>query len=738
MPRERATCKPTASREWRHNSPPSTPRQARSDAGPCAAVVVIVLLGIAAYSNSLRGAFVFDDDFSIADNDSIRSLQRLRNVLSPVEHLDYYRPMLNLSLALCYWVGGLDVLPYHVLNLTIHIAAALTLFGLVRRSLLLGPDDGDIHVASTSLALAATVLWMLHPLQTESVTYVVQRCEAMFGLFCLMSLYCVLRGATSSRASWWYVGAVAACALGMGSKETMAVAPLLILLYDRIFLSASWREVLRKRWGLYAALVVTAGILVPMLSKSRLCQSERVTDPTTVGEYARTQFSVVVHYLRLSVWPDRLCLDYQWPVAELTWGLLPPIACVSFLLVSVLWALRRWPRWGFLGAWFFLVLAPTSSIIPIPDLAFEHRMYLPLAPLAISVVLGFHLAARSLVKKKPYLRPLAKWASIGLAAGLAAVLGILTYLRNEDYGSALSIYQDTVAKAPNNYRAHNNLGRALELEGRLEEAAVHFVRALEINPELENDLPETKYNIALMMIRLGRTDEAVRRLEEVLKTRGDDIETHLNLGVALSRLNRIEEAIEHYHKALGIDPRFAPAHNNLGNILLQLGRVDEAVVHYRAAVDINADDAEYQNNLAMALHQTRRDREAVLHLRESLRLQPDQAAVLLQIAWVLATSPDESVRDGNDAVRLAERAIQLSGRSSAAELDVLGAAYAEAGRFSEAVATARRALALVPADRPELAHPLRDRIAGYEAGCAFRELQPVPRPEGGTLSPPGK
>ncbi len=182
------------------------------------AVALIVMAGMAAYSNSLSGAFVFDDAPAITENTSIRSLWRLDQVLLPVEKFDYYRPVLNLSLAVCYSIGELDVAPYHLLNLGIHLGAALTLFGLVRRTLLLDPHDHHLCKASTALALVAALLWMLHPLQTESVTYVIQRCEAMYGLFSLLSLYCVVRGATSSRSRWWYGGAVAACRLGDGEQ----------------------------------------------------------------------------------------------------------------------------------------------------------------------------------------------------------------------------------------------------------------------------------------------------------------------------------------------------------------------------------------------------------------------------------------------------------------------------------------------------------------------------------------
>lgn len=598
MPRGRDPGKRKTSRDARQKATASSSWHGGTAAtwGP---VVVIVAAGLAAYSNSLQGAFMFDDAVSIAENKSICSLWRLDKVLMPVEKLDYYRPVLNLSLALCYGIGGLDVVPYHVFNLAVHLAAALTLFGLIRRTLLLLRQDHLLREASTTLGLVVSLLWMLHPLQTESVTYVIQRCEAMAGFFCLLSLYCVVRGATSPRAWAWYSGAVTACLLGMGSKEATAVVPWVVLLYDRIFLASSLQQVWQKRWGLYLALALTWGMLVPSVLVSRSSQPGRIADAVTSWEYARTQFGVVVHYLRLSFWPADLCLDYQWPVAQSAGEIVPPAAFLGVLLCVALGALWRRPKGGFLGAWFCLAIAPSSSVIPIRDLAFEHRMYLSLAPLAAAVVLGSYLAGWMLIQRKPSLSAAARLSSVCLVAGIAAVLGILTYLRNEDYRSELQMWQDTVAKAPNNHRAHNNLGRALVHEGRLAEALVHYDKALEINP----DYAQTNFNLGLLLVQLGHVVEAIPRLQQSLKINPNDIETHLNLGVAFARLDRNEEAIGHYRKALAIDSQYAPAHNNLGNLLLRQGRVDEAVACYQAAVEIDPRDPEYQHNLGVGLRQ---------------------------------------------------------------------------------------------------------------------------------------
>ncbi len=170
------------------------------------------------------------------------------------------------------------------------------------------------------------------------------------------------------------------------------MTPFLVLLYDRVFLASSLREVFRKRWGLYLGMALTSVILVSMIEASLTRGFGTMGKVPTVGEYARTQFGVVVHYLRLSFWPAPLCLDYGWPVAKSAWEIIPPAVAISVLFLTTCVALWRWPRWGFLGACFFLTLAPSSSLLPIPDLAFEHRMYVPLAPLVAAVVLGGYAA----------------------------------------------------------------------------------------------------------------------------------------------------------------------------------------------------------------------------------------------------------------------------------------------------------------------------------------------------------
>jgi hypothetical protein len=209
-----------------------------------------------AYHNSFHNPFIFDDHGNIVENVLVRQpLTNWRQLLASD------RWLATLTLAGNYALGGLDVRGYHAVNLAIHLLAGLVLYDLVRRTLLLPGLAPRFGRGAPELALAVALLWLVHPLQTESVTYIIQRSESLMGLFYLLTLYCLLRGTTARRGLPWYVGAVLCCGLGMGSKQVMVTAPLLALLYDRAFLALSWGTLCRRRWGLYLALAATEGLL---------------------------------------------------------------------------------------------------------------------------------------------------------------------------------------------------------------------------------------------------------------------------------------------------------------------------------------------------------------------------------------------------------------------------------------------------------------------------------------------
>ena len=590
--------------------------------GPDAQVllpVLIVAAGLVVYLNSFNGAFVFDDKRYIIEN------PRIRELLPPWNLLSGRRPVLDLSLAINYAFGELQVAGYHVFNLLVHVLAGVTLYGIVRRTLLHESFGSRFARSSAPLALAVALLWTVHPLQTQSVTYVIQRSESMMGLFYLLTLYCVIRGTDSFRGVWWYGAAVICCALGMGSKGVMVTAPVVVLLYDRVFLSKSFAETLRRRWFLYLGLAASWSVLwVCGITHGVLSSSKKVA---TVGfsfkgitplEYALTQFSVLVEYLKLSLWPYPLCLDYAWPVERTAEGVVLPAILVVALLAGTVWALFRKPWLGFLGAWFFLILAPTSSFIPIKDPLLEHRMYLSLAAVIVLAVVG---ASAVLALVCRYL----SWTglrrgSVGavIVLMLASSLGYGTVKRNGDYRTVVLMWQDVIARRPDNARAYENLGTVLMVEGRTDEAVEAYRGAVRLRP----DAASVRCNLGVALTQQGRLDEATEIFRQALKGDPNCADAHNGLGSIFSRRGMLDQAVGQYREALRIAPRLADGHYNLGLALAKQGKLVEAAQAFRDTIALAPQDADAHYNLAQVLAGLGELDQAVSQYRQALAIAP--------------------------------------------------------------------------------------------------------------------
>ena len=610
---------------------------------------MIVLAGLAAYHNSFSGPFVFDDPAAILENPTIRRLWSMADVLSPpIWQTVGARPVANLSLAINYAFGGTEVWGYHAMNLAIHLLTGLALFGVVRRTLALrvASDDSALQTEAAWLGGTVALLWTVHPLQTEAVTYTIQRTESLMGLFYLLTLYCFLRGVESSLADggaqgasplqtggsrsggpnpqttrWrWFGLSIGACLLGMGSKEVMVSAPVMVLLFDRTFVAGTLREAWHQREKFYLGLAATwlpLAYLVASAGGNR-GGTTGTGSGVTLGAYALTQFPAVVDYLWLSVWPHPLVFDYGVEWVKDALDAVPAALVVIALVAGTLVALKRWPVIGFAGAWFFSILAPTSLVPGARQTMAEHRMYLALAAVVSLLVLGLYSWAGR--------RSLAVW----LAAAVG--LGWLTVERNRDYRTELAIWSDTVAKRPGNPWAQCNLGMALYEDGRAAAALPYFEKSIKIDPAeagAQNDL-------GLALAQLGRLPEAVTAYETALRLRPNFAEAHNNLGLALSDLNRPAEALPHLERAVRLKPQLDAAHFNLGIALLHLGRPDEAVIRFREAIQINPRYAAAHTNLGNALFQLGRPTEAIGEFETATRLDPQDVKAQFNLAMVLS------------------------------------------------------------------------------------------------------
>jgi tetratricopeptide (TPR) repeat protein len=438
----------------------------------------------------------------------------------------------------------------------------------------------------------------------------------------------------------------------MGTKEVMVVVPPLVLLHDRTFQSGSFATALRRHTALYSGLAATWLVPFGLIGTDTLLGGEfaRPELPTPGAlEYGLTQPRILLHYLRLAFWPSPLCFDYQWPPATTAAEILPSAMLVTAALAATLYWVWRGSWLGFAASWFFLILAPTSSFLPIQDLAVEHRMYLPLAAVATTVViLGYHALAPMGARRS--------WLGALGVGGVAIALGIATADRNRDYRDEIALWSSVVEAAPGNARAYYNLATRLREQGELDPAIAAYRRSLELAPEQ----PRTHYNLANALKQAGDLDAAIdhyRRnlallpehaaahvnLANVFFSRGEYEQAirhyrlavaadagypgaHYNLGVVLEREGRIDAAIVAYREALRLRPRSAATHNNLGNALLAQGQLNEAIRHYQRAIAFDHDHVRARHNLGVALEAAGEPGQAAEAYRMALKIDPDYAS----------------------------------------------------------------------------------------------------------------
>jgi tetratricopeptide (TPR) repeat protein len=552
------------------------------------AVLTILAGGIAAFANSFQGQFIFDDLLALTQNPSTERLWRLDHVLRPpIQMTVGGRPMLNLSFAIDRAIFGLHPAGYHIGNLLIHLLAALALFGIIRRTWK-GAPDGVWIAASVAL------LWVVHPLQTESVTYLVQRAESLMGLFYLLTLYTFLRSAEGSNVaesgtisppgrepvlrslgeggrtrSTFALLSIVCCWLGMATKEAMVSAPLIVLLYDRTFLTPSFAAIWRARRAYYLALFA-AWLPLAALILSTHGRGGTVGVGLGVGvmQYWATQFPAVVRYVWLAFWPNPLVFDYGTEWIE-NWTELVPCAAVVLILIGLtVNGLRRFAPAGFVGFFFFAILAPTSLMPGVRQTSAEHRMYLPLAAVLVAAVTGAYWAWGR--------RTLLAWPL------LAIILGKLTHERNWFYAHPVAMWQDTVSKRPGNPYSRNNYGGALLAAQLPANALIQLKESVRLKP----DFMEGHGNLGSAYLRTGDLRNALNEYQMAVQLGPKYAAVHNNFGVALLSALELARAQEEFETAIRIDPEFGEAYNNLGNAKLRQGHPAAAAEAYRRALQI--------------------------------------------------------------------------------------------------------------------------------------------------------
>jgi tetratricopeptide (TPR) repeat protein len=700
-----------------------------------------VLAVFLVYQPAWRGGFIWDDDAHVTKPE-LRSWHGLYRIWFELGATQQYYPLLHSAFWVEHNLWGDATLGYHLVNILLHAAAAV-LVALVLRRL------------SVPGAYLAAALFALHPVHVESVAWITEQKNTLSAVFYLGAMLVYLRFDQARKTSlyWWALGLFV---LGLMSKTTAAALPaalLVIFWWQRGRLS--WHRDVRPLAPFFV-LGLLAGLLTAWVER-KLIGAEGAAFDLTLVERCLLAGRAIWFYLGKLFWPTDLIFIYpRWQVSQAVWWqyLFPAAA---LLLLAGLWALRRRWRGPLAGLLFFVgTLLPALGFCNVYPFLYsfvaDHFQYL--ASLGV-ITLASAGVALLLGRWGLWRRP----AGYAACLALLATLGTLTWRQSRMYSDIDMLYLTTIDRNPGCGMAYNNLGMILQSRAKIDEAMAYYQKAMKFQP---NYAP-AHANFGAILGARGQFDAAMACYRKALEIQPGFVVAHNNMGELLARQGRFEEAMAHYQKALEIRPDYAMAHNNLGNILAAGGRLDEATVHYRKALKLRPDYAMAHNNLGNALaHQGRFEEalteyhkaleiqpnfvlahdklgdllaargqfpEALAHYRKAMEIEPADPMVQRSLAWLLATCPLASLRNGAEAMTLAERANRLSGGQRPEVLDTLAAAYAEAGWFAEAQATARKALELaIQQNNRVLASGLRDRIALYEARRPYRQASPVPTP----------
>ncbi|MFA5039668.1 MAG: tetratricopeptide repeat protein [Candidatus Omnitrophota bacterium] len=553
-------------------------------AGFC--VLLILCAGLLVYSNTFDCSFQFDDELSITRNLSLRQPH-----LAGIWRFWPGRFLTYLSLAWNYSLGKERVFGYHVFNLLVHIGCGLLIFTMVR--LLAGTPalrSKRIREAAPGLALFSGLVFVVHPAQTQAVTYVIQRAAELAALGCLSSgvLYLIARLKEEEGGSWrfWRAASVAAAFFSMFTKENAVILPALLGLLEYVFFKPNRRRLLPF---VAVSLVIPA---VMMVSGSvDLAGLRRVGEPQghlPVSSYFLTQLRVVITYMRLALFPVRQSLDYDYPVyASLQAG--PAAGLVLVLgLTALVWKTRRnTPLVTFGALWFLIALLPESGLVPIRDVIFEHRMYLPMAGFAVL----FPALLWQVLRKAP------SWLLPACALAVIAAWSVMAYQRNRVWKDPMTLWNDVLAKAPGKARAYKARGFEYEKQGDFGRALKDYQTALSLDPAYD----QAYLSRGNILVARGEYRQALADYDAAIALNPDYAQAYHNRAVLSALRKDYGGALNDFSEALRIQPDYAEAYRNRALVFLSMGRKEDASSDFRQAVRLDPADAASFYGLAMIL-----------------------------------------------------------------------------------------------------------------------------------------
>jgi len=581
-------------------------------------LAIIILLGIIIYSNSFHCSFQFDDISRIANNPGIRNLSDAKAWMNIYPS----RPVGMLTFTLNYHFNQLDVFYYHLVNLLIHLINACLVWWLtllIFASPALKNDPIVNH--KKIIAFFTALLFVSHPLATESVTYIIQRFASMAAMFYLLSLAFYLKARLSNKGklskAMFFVGSLISAGLAMLTKENAFTLPFAILLVELFFirtkkLSINFRD--------YRVILLTAALLgiiiiIPLKFSSGIFKpippSYGHAYTVTPLNYFFTQFSVIVKYIQLLFLPINQKVDYDFPVSN-TFFELRTLSCFVFLLTLIILAALSFKRYRIISFgifWFFLTLSIESGFIPINDIINEHRTYLPSFGFFLILSSGVYLLFR-----KRY-----KYLAVAVLAIIIGLNSYLTYQRNKVWKDELSLWNDNVAKTPDLPRALLNRGKVYGSLGQWDMAISDFSKALGIYP----GYTVAYYNRGVAYGNIGQWDKAITDLSSLIAIDPGFNDAYYNRGVAYGNLGQYDKAIADYSKAIGVNPKNAKAYCNRGTTLGSLGHWDKAIVDYSKAIESDSNFTMAYGNLGVAYSHLDQWDKAITEYTKALELDPN-------------------------------------------------------------------------------------------------------------------
>lgn len=663
----------------------------------------LVAATVLSYQSAWQAGYVWDDDVYVTANKLLTVPDGLRRIWFSLDSPSQYFPLVYTSFRIEYALWGLNPAGYHWVNILLHSANALLVWRLLER----------LRVPGAWLAAA---IFALHPVQVESVAWISERKNVLMGIFFLLALLFWVKflDGSSKRIGRSYVLALVFYALALLSKTTACTLPAALLLI--LWLKRSpigWRRLAQV--APFVALGLAMGLVTIWWERYH-----QGTQGALFSMGLLERLLVACHalwfYAGKLLWPVELTFSYpRWTISAaslLDYGWLFATVALS---AAIYFFRRRTGRSIEVAALFFAAtLSPVLGFIMLYTFRFsfvaDHYQYLAcIGPIALAAACSARLEVLSSAKS---------WLKATVYGILLLTLGALTWKQAQVYRDPETLWVDTLKKNPNSWMAHSNLGTVLLKLGRVGEAIAHYKKALEIDP----NYAAGHNNLGNAFLRIGQLDESLAHLQKALEIDPAYPEAHNNLGNTFVQMGRLEEAIAHYRKAVERDPKYVEAYNNLGAAFLQIGHAEESLAHLRKALEIDPENGEVHNNLGNTFLRLRQLDEAITHYRSALEINPVNVNAQNNMAWLLATCPETRLRNGPKAVELAEQADNLTGNRSPIIAATLAAAYAETGRFSDAIRTAERALQLaIDQSNNALADAIREQIGLYRSGSPSRE-----------------